>query len=198
MQYCAKCVQRCLQMMMFLFQSVHTMSLILCYGKRYDDNMRHVVSFLCVCMCAFCIKLLTQILQPIYRYFFWSTRKCFVINFLGMLHVSLLGQPSKANSMLRNVEDSPVLLCMYTKPLKSEATMPLAGKYNRLFKQQCLKNCQDMCFEATLSMLSIKYQKVTYCILRGRIKGFNSAIYAIKCQQVVIELWLGSYSTVVG
>ena len=37
-----------------------------------------------------------------------------------------------------------------------------------------------------------------YCILRGRIKGFNSAIYAIKCQQVVIELWLGSYSTVVG
>ena len=36
-----------------------------------------------------------------------------------------------------------------------------------------------------------------YCILRGRIKGFNSAIYAIKCQQVVIELWLGSYSTVV-
>ena len=39
---------------------------------------------------------------------------------------------------------------------------------------------------------------ITYCILRGRIKGFNSAIYAIKCQQVVIELWLGSYSTVVG
>ena len=37
-----------------------------------------------------------------------------------------------------------------------------------------------------------------YCILRGRIKGFNSAIYAIKCQQVVIELWWGSYSTVVG
>ena len=37
-----------------------------------------------------------------------------------------------------------------------------------------------------------------YCILRGRIKGFNSAIYAIKCQQVVIELWLGNYSTVVG
>ena len=37
-----------------------------------------------------------------------------------------------------------------------------------------------------------------YCILCGRIKGFNSAIYAIKCQQVVIELWLGSYSTVVG
>ena len=29
-----------------------------------------------------------------------------------------------------------------------------------------------------------------YCIFRGRIKGFNSAIYAIKCQQVVIELWL--------
>ena len=37
----------------------------------------------------------------------------------------------------------------------------------------------------------------TYCILRGRIKGFNSAIYAIKCQEVVTELWLGSYSTVV-
>ena len=36
-----------------------------------------------------------------------------------------------------------------------------------------------------------------YCILHGRIKVFNSAIYAIKCQQVVIELWLGSYSTVV-
>ena len=27
---------------------------------------------------------------------------------------------------------------------------------------------------------------IIYCILRGRIKGFNSAIYAIKCQQVVI------------
>ena len=27
--------------------------------------------------------------------------------------------------------------------------------------------------------------KISYCILRGRIKGFNSAIYAIKCQQVV-------------
>ena len=25
-----------------------------------------------------------------------------------------------------------------------------------------------------------------YCILRRQIKGFNSAIYAIKCQQVVI------------
>ena len=37
-----------------------------------------------------------------------------------------------------------------------------------------------------------------YCILRGQIKGFNSAIYAIKCQQVVIELWLGSYRTVIG
>ena len=39
-----------------------------------------------------------------------------------------------------------------------------------------------------------------YCILRGQIKGFNSAVYvyAIKCQEVVIELWLGSYSTVVG
>ena len=37
-----------------------------------------------------------------------------------------------------------------------------------------------------------------YCILHGRIKGFNSAVYAIKCQEVVIELWLGSYSTVVG
>ena len=38
----------------------------------------------------------------------------------------------------------------------------------------------------------------SYCILCGWIKGFNSATYAIKCQQVVIELWLGSYSTVVG
>ena len=29
-------------------------------------------------------------------------------------------------------------------------------------------------------------------VLRGRVKGFNSAIIcAIKCQQVVIELWLG-------
>ena len=36
-----------------------------------------------------------------------------------------------------------------------------------------------------------------YCILHGWIKGFNSAItYAIKCQQVVIELWLGSYRMV--
>ena len=29
-----------------------------------------------------------------------------------------------------------------------------------------------------------------YIILRGWIKGFNSAIYAIKCQEVVIELYL--------
>ena len=38
-------------------------------------------------------------------------------------------------------------------------------------------------------------------ILHGRIKGFNSAIYAIKSQEVqtvVIEPWLGSYRTVVG
>ena len=32
--------------------------------------------------------------------------------------------------------------------------------------------------------------RIYYCILRGRIKGFNSAVYAIKCQEVVIELWL--------
>ena len=37
---------------------------------------------------------------------------------------------------------------------------------------------------------------IIYCILRGQIKGFNSAIYAIKCQEVVIELWLGSYRTI--
>ena len=35
-------------------------------------------------------------------------------------------------------------------------------------------------------------------LLRGRIKGFKSAVYAIKCQEIVIEVWLGSYSTVVG
>ena len=32
-----------------------------------------------------------------------------------------------------------------------------------------------------------------YCILRGRIKGFTSAITAIMCQMVVIELRCGSY-----
>ena len=48
------------------------------------------------------------------------------------------------------------------------------------------------------SKLTVAWIMLIYCILRGRIKGFNSAIYAIKCQQVVIELWLGSYSTVVG
>ena len=37
---------------------------------------------------------------------------------------------------------------------------------------------------------------IVYCILRERIKGFNSATYAIKCQQVVIALWLGSYRMV--
>ena len=38
---------------------------------------------------------------------------------------------------------------------------------------------------------------IIYCIIimRGCIKGFNSAIYAIKCYEVVIELWLGSYSS---
>ena len=46
--------------------------------------------------------------------------------------------------------------------------------------------------------IGINFIRLLYCILRGRIKGFNSAIYAIKCQKVVIELWLGSYSTVVG
>ena len=40
---------------------------------------------------------------------------------------------------------------------------------------------------------TIQHNLYPYCVLRGRIKGFNSAIYAIKCQQVVIELWLGSY-----
>ena len=34
-----------------------------------------------------------------------------------------------------------------------------------------------------------------YCILHGRIKGFTSAITAIMCQMVVIELWCGSYKT---
>ena len=36
----------------------------------------------------------------------------------------------------------------------------------------------------------------SYCILRGRIKGFNSVVHAIKCQEVVTELWLGSYRTI--
>ena len=44
----------------------------------------------------------------------------------------------------------------------------------------------------TLNGIALMYYIIIYCILRGRIKGFNSAIY-IKCQQVVIELWLGSY-----
>ena len=40
----------------------------------------------------------------------------------------------------------------------------------------------------------------TYYVLRGRIKGFNSYITTIiYCWKlVVIELWLGSYRTVVG
>ena len=52
-------------------------------------------------------------------------------------------------------------------------------------------NMEDFCRTSHINY-------VIYCILRGWIKGFNNAIYAIKCQQVVIELWLGSYSTVVG
>ena len=44
--------------------------------------------------------------------------------------------------------------------------------------------------------LVVSVGRYIYCILRGRIKGFNSAIYAKKCQQVVIELWLGSYRTI--
>ena len=32
-----------------------------------------------------------------------------------------------------------------------------------------------------------------YCIFLGRIKGFTSAITAIMCQVVVIELWYVSY-----
>ena len=36
--------------------------------------------------------------------------------------------------------------------------------------------------------------KVTYCILHGQIKGYNSSVTAIMCQRsIVIELWLGSY-----
>ena len=35
-----------------------------------------------------------------------------------------------------------------------------------------------------------KFLLYIYFILRGQIKGFNSAIYAIKCQEVVIELYL--------
>ena len=35
-----------------------------------------------------------------------------------------------------------------------------------------------------------------YCILRGRIKGFNSSITTIMCEDSsYIELWLGSYRT---
>ena len=52
-------------------------------------------------------------------------------------------------------------------------------------------------FSKEATSLLAPYYKI-YCILHGWIKGFNSAIYAIKRQQVVIELWLGSYSTVVG
>ena len=57
-----------------------------------------------------------------------------------------------------------------------------------------------MIMEAKLSLYKDDKAVISclYCILCGWIKGFNSAICAIKCQQVVIELWLGSYSTVVG
>ena len=41
-----------------------------------------------------------------------------------------------------------------------------------------------------------KLQIIYFYILCGRIKGFNNAVYAIKCQEVVIELWLGSYRTI--
>ena len=53
-------------------------------------------------------------------------------------------------------------------------------------------------YHPMLSLLLNKVQSDSLLYLCGRIKGFNSAIYAIKCQQVVTELWLGSYSTVVG
>ena len=55
-------------------------------------------------------------------------------------------------------------------------------------------------FKFRLSMYIRSYAMLhyIYCILRGRIKGYNRSITTIMCQQVVIELWLGSYSTVVG
>ena len=43
MQFCAKSVQHCLQMMKSLFQNVHTMSLTLYYDKRYLCNMWCIV-----------------------------------------------------------------------------------------------------------------------------------------------------------
>ena len=39
--------------------------------------------------------------------------------------------------------------------------------------------------------LGFQFYKLVYCILRGRIKGFNSSITTIMCQ-------VGSYRTVVG
>ena len=38
---------------------------------------------------------------------------------------------------------------------------------------------------------------LSYCILFGQIKGYNSSITTIIVQEVVIELWLDSYRTVV-
>ena len=43
----------------------------------------------------------------------------------------------------------------------------------------------------SVAMNSVKRIRLFYCILRGRIKGFNSSITAIMCQ-------VGSYRTVVG
>ena len=40
-------------------------------------------------------------------------------------------------------------------------------------------------------LVTIAIDIANYCILRGRIKGFNSSITAIMCQ-------VGSYRTVVG
>ena len=50
-------------------------------------------------------------------------------------------------------------------------------------------NCKPVTTPADPSL------KLTYCILHGQIKGFNSSITTILFELVVIELRLGSYKT---
>ena len=56
----------------------------------------------------------------------------------------------------------------------------------------CLSPTKRLCVQTLLLVATLKVSG------HGQIKGFNSAVYAIKCQEVVIELWSGSYRTVFG
>ena len=60
----------------------------------------------------------------------------------------------------------------------------------------CKLNITEECVKVFMSVMQY-FACLSSCmaihggwLLRGRIKGFNSAVYAIKCQEVVIELMI--------